>query len=129
MTELRRNVLIVDDDKAVRDALEFVLRLQGFEVHLYSSGAELLADEQLGRAGCVIIDDSMPCMDGLQLIERLRDRHISVPSILITSHATDRLHARAAKAGVKVVLEKPFLEQALTASIQTILDGRDERCG
>ena len=96
--------------------------------HVYSSGAELLADQQLGRAGCVIIDDSMPCMDGLQLIEQLREREISVPAILITSHATDRLHARAAIAGVKVVLEKPFLEQALTASIQTILDGRNERC-
>jgi two-component system response regulator FixJ len=129
MPELPRNVLIVDDDRAVLDALEFVLRLQGFEVHVYSSGPELLADQQLGRAGCVIVDDSMPCMDGLQLIERLRERDIAVPAILITSHATDRLHARAAMAGVKVVLEKPFLEQALTASIQTILDGRNEHCG
>ena len=128
MAELRRNVLIVDDDKAVRDALEFALRLQGFEVHVYSGGAELLADEQLARAGCVVIDDSMPCMDGLELIELLRERDISIPAILITSHATDRLHARAAVAGVKVVLEKPFLENALTASIQTILDGRSERC-
>jgi len=128
MPGLPRKVLIVDDDKAVLDALEFVLRLQGFEVHVYSSGAELLADGEFGRAGCVIIDDSMPCMDGLQLIEQLRARDISVPAILITSHATDRLHARAAMAGVKVVLEKPFLEQALTASIQTILDGGNERC-
>ena len=127
MGESPRNVLIVDDDKAVRDALEFALRLHGFDVHVYGGGAELLAGDKLARAGCLIVDDSMPGMGGLELIERLRAQDVSVPAILITSHATDRLHARAAMAGVRVVLEKPFLEYALTASIQTILDGRCER--
>ena len=122
MPERHQHVLIVDDDKAVRDALEFVLRLQGFNVHAYSGGAELLADGELAQAGCVIVDDNMPNMDGLELIGQLRDRDIPVPAILMTSHATDRLHARAAVAGVRVVLEKPFLENALAASIETILD-------
>ena len=124
MPERQQHVLIVDDDKAVRDALEFVLRLQGFNVHAYPGGAELLADGELAQAGCVIVDDNMPNMDGLELIGRLRDRDIPVPAILMTSHATDRLHARAAVAGVRVVLEKPFLENALAASIETILDAR-----
>lgn len=121
MSEPQQQVLIVDDDQAVRDALEFALRLQGFNVHAYSGGHELLADSELAQAGCVIIDDNMPNMDGLELIGRLRERDIPVPAILMTSHATDRLHARAAVAGVRVVLEKPFLENALAASIQTLL--------
>src|SRR4051812_17956426 len=110
MSEQQQHVLIVDDDEAVRDALEFVLRLQGFNVQAYSGGEEVLASCRLARAGCLIVDDNMPDMGGLELISHLRERHIPVPAILITSHATDRLHARAAVAGVRVVLEKPFLE-------------------
>jgi FixJ family two-component response regulator len=121
MAEQQQPVLIVDDDKAVRDALEFALRLQGFNVHAYSGGEELLADCELDQAGCVIVDESMPHMTGLELIGQLRERRIPVPAILMTSHATDRLQARAAVAGVRVVLEKPFLENALAASIQTLL--------
>ena len=121
MAEQQQPVLIVDDDKAVRDALEFALRLQGFNVHAYSGGEELLADCDLDLAGCVIVDDCMPHMTGLELIGQLRERRIPVPAILMTSHATDRLQARAAVAGVRVVLEKPFLENALAASIQTLL--------
>src|SRR5690242_8315545 len=113
MSEQRQHVLIVDDDKAVRDALEFALRLQGFDVHAYGGGEEVLADRDLEHAGCLIVDDNMPDMGGLELIDRLRELRIPVPAILITSHATDRLQARAAVAGVRVVLEKPFLENAL----------------
>ena len=121
MSEQPQHVLIVDDDKAVREALEFALRLQGFNVYAYSGGDELLAGIDLEHAGCLIVDDKMPNMDGLELIGRLRERRIPVPAILMTTHATDRLHARAAVAGVRVVLEKPFLENALAASIETLL--------
>ncbi len=124
MSEQQQHVLIVDDDKAVRDALEFALRLQGFNVHAYGGGEEVLAYRDLEHAGCLIVDDNMPNMGGLELINRLRERRIPIPAILITSHATDRLHARAAVAGVRVVLEKPFLENALAASIETILSCR-----
>ncbi|HVZ08195.1 response regulator transcription factor [Rhodopila sp.] len=120
-----QRVLIVDDDKAVREALEFALRLQGFCVRVYSGGQELLAGGDLDTAGCVIVDDRMPDMDGLELIDQLRRRAIPVPAILMTSHVTDRLQAQAAVAGVQVVLEKPFLENALAASIQTILGAPD----
>ena len=117
----KTHVLLVDDDEAVRDALEFALRLRGFDVHAFSGGAELLADTELDQAGCIVLDDSMPCMDGFELLNQLQARRILVPTILMTSHATDKLHARAAMAGVRVVLEKPFLDNALTTSIETIL--------
>ncbi len=121
MPEEQHYVLIVDDDPAVREALAFALRSQGFNVQAYSGGAELLADTDLARAGCLVVDDRMPCMDGFELVGQLQKRDIPLPAILMTTHATDRLHARAAIAGVKVVLEKPFLDHALTASIQTLL--------
>jgi FixJ family two-component response regulator len=115
------SVLIVDDDPAIRDALRFALSLEGFDVHAYRSGAELLADHDLPRAGCVVVDDRMPCMDGFELLGHLQARASPLPTILLTSHATDRLYARAAAAGVSVVLEKPFLDAALATSILTIL--------
>jgi two-component system response regulator FixJ len=119
-------VLIVDDDEAVRDALRFALRLEGFVVHAYSSGGELLAQKELPSATCVVIDEKMPGMDGFELLKLLRVRHITLPSILITSHLTARLRARAAAAGVRWVLEKPLLDNALTECVQAILRQRNQ---
>ncbi len=114
-------VLIADDDQGVREALQFALRLEGFHVHAHSGGAELLADADLAHAGCVILDDGMPHMDGLELLRRLRAQDIRLPAILLTNHATAGLRARAGQAGVRLVLEKPLLDNVLVESILTIL--------
>jgi two-component system, LuxR family, response regulator FixJ len=121
MTDRPYAVLIVDDDHAVRDALQFALRLDGFDVHLYASGRELLAVSELPRAVCVVIDEIMPVMDGFELLKRLRARHVTLPTILMTSHLTPRLEARATAAGIRSVLEKPLLDNVLTESVQAIL--------
>ena len=128
MTDRPHVVLIVDDDHAVRDALQFALRLEGFVVQAYGSGGELLAEKELLRATCVVIDEKMPGMDGFELLRLLRARHITLPSILITSHMTARLKARAAAAGIRAVLEKPLLDNVLTESVLAILDQRTQRC-
>jgi two-component system, LuxR family, response regulator FixJ len=116
-------VLIADDDPGVRDALQFALNLEGLEVHAHRGGAELLADADLSRAKCVVLDDGMPHMDGFELLRRLRARDIRLPAILLTDHATAVLRARAGAAGVRLVLEKPLLDNVLVDSIRTILDG------
>jgi FixJ family two-component response regulator len=130
MTDRPYAVLIVDDDHAVRDALQFALRLDGFDVHLYASGRELLAESELPRAVCVIIDEIMPVMDGFELLKRLRARHVAIPTIMMTSHLTPRLQARAAAAGIRSVLEKPLLDNVLAESVQAILrQQRQSRSG
>jgi two-component system, LuxR family, response regulator FixJ len=121
MSDRQHLVLIADDDQAVRDALQFALKLEGLDVHAHSGGATLLADPDLPRAGCVIVDDRMPHMDGFQLLSHLRAQNVLLPAILLTDHATAGLHARAASAGVREVLEKPLLDNALIESIWTIL--------
>jgi two-component system, LuxR family, response regulator FixJ len=123
MSDRQHLVLIADDDQAVRDALQFALKLEGLDVHTHSGGAKLLADPDLMRAGCVIVDDRMPLMDGFQLLSHLLARNIHLPSILLTDHATVGLYARATTAGVRKVLEKPLLDNALIESIRTILNG------
>ena len=117
-------VLIVDDDQAVRDALQFALRLEGLRVHVHSDGAALLADPDLNRAGCIILGDRMRQMDGFSLLSRLKAREINLPTIMLTSHATPMVWARAEAAGVRIVLEKPLLDNALIENIRSILGAR-----
>jgi two-component system response regulator FixJ len=121
MAERRKIVLIVDDDQAVRDALQFALRLEGLCVHVHSDGAALLADPDLASAGCVILGDRMRPMDGFALLKNLKVRDVSLPTIMLTSHATPRVQARADAVGVWKVLEKPLLDNALVESIRSLL--------
>jgi FixJ family two-component response regulator len=122
MPDRRALVLIVDDDQAVRDALQFALRLEGLCVHVHSGGAALLADPDLNRARCVIVGDRMRQMDGFTLLSTLKARDLSLPAIMLTSHATSRVRARADAAGVRKVLEKPLLDNALMENIRSILN-------
>jgi two-component system response regulator FixJ len=122
MYDGRHLVLILDGDAAVRAALQFALQLEGFNVHTHSGGAELLADPDLSRAGCIILDDQTPLMEGFQLMSQLRSRNIRLPAILLTSHATAGLRARANAAGIRLVLEKPLLDNTLSISVLTVLN-------
>jgi two-component system response regulator FixJ len=114
-------VLIVDDDQAVRDALQFALQLEGLCVHTHSGGGSLLADPDLGRARCVILDDRIPRVDAFALLRSLKARDISLPAIMLTGHATPQARARASAAGVWKLLEKPLLDNVLMDNIRTLL--------
>jgi FixJ family two-component response regulator len=121
MAETKPLVLIVNDDEAMRNALQFALRLEGIEVHVHANGADLLADLDLRRGGCLIMNDRMPHMNGFEVMNFLRDNEISLPAILLTSVANTALRARATNAGVCLVLEKPILDNALIEGVMSIL--------
>jgi two-component system, LuxR family, response regulator FixJ len=113
-------VIVVDDDVAVRNSLKFSLEVEGFMVRVYAGGTELLDDTELPRrGGCLVVDQNMPGMNGLDLVAQLRARKIAVPAILITSYPTAALSERAAKAGVAIV-EKPFLGSVLVDRIRDL---------
>lgn len=114
-------VLVVDDDMAVRESLKFALELEGLCIRTCSGGPELLNDPDLPRAKCVILDYSMPGMDGFEVMAELGARDCRVPVILITSRATAGLRRRATAAGVRHVVEKPLLDSALMESLEDIL--------
>lgn len=123
-------VIVVDDDAAVRASLKFALELEGLDVRLYQGGDELLADADLPTHGCLVIDYYMPAMTGIDLVDRLRDRHVDLPAILITAKATDMVRGRAARSGVRQVIEKPFEGGALVESIRNALatpEGPEDR--
>ncbi len=121
MGDRRNLVLIVDDDQAVRDALQFALQLEGLSVHVHSGGDDLLGDPDLARASCLIVDDQMPRMDGFTVLHCLKARNIGLPSIMLTSHATARVRARAQAAGASKLLEKPLMDDALMDNIRSLL--------
>jgi two-component system response regulator FixJ len=127
MADRKDLVLIVDDDAAVREALEFALRLEGLCIHVHSGAATLLADPDLTRAACVVLNDRSPRMDGFELLGRLQANRADLPAILLTSHATPMVRARADAAGVARLLEKPLLGNTLLDSIRTILSAVPDR--
>jgi len=110
-------VTVVDDDPAVCGSLKFALELEGFVVRTYGSGAELLDTSGFEICACFFIDQRMPGMTGMELVDALRQRHILTPVILIISHPSAALSARAQKAAVPIV-EKPLLGNALVEHIR-----------
>lgn len=114
-------VMVVDDDDAVRQSLQFALELEGLEVQAYGSGPQLLAEEHLPASGCLVVDYYMPAMDGVELLDRLRLRKVDLPAILITAKATGEIRQRALRAGFRQVLEKPLEDSALIDGIRRLL--------
>lgn len=110
-------VAVVDDDPAVCNSLKFSLELEGFRVRTYGGGAELLRADDITACKCFVVDQKMPGMSGIEVIAKLRDRHIAAPAILIISQPGVALSAHAAAANVPIV-EKPFLGNTLVDRIR-----------
>ncbi|HZN30630.1 MAG TPA: response regulator [Xanthobacteraceae bacterium] len=111
---------IVDDDPAVRNSLKFSLEIEGFAVGVYANAEELLTENDLSRFRCLVIDQHLPGLSGLDLVTKLRERRVAVPVILITTHPSRAVAARAEKAAVPIV-EKPLLGNALLDEIRSLM--------
>lgn len=123
MAEARPLVVVVNDDAAMRDALRFVLRLEGLDVQAYADGDSFLASRELARTKCLILQDRLPGMDAFDLLHQLREQELSPPVILLTSAASPALCGRAQAAGVWRVLEKPILDNRLVEAVTSVLAG------
>jgi two-component system, LuxR family, response regulator FixJ len=115
-------VVVVDDDPAVCGSLKFSLELEGFSVRAYGSAADYLKAGP-AEADCLVVDQRMPAMSGMELIAKLRAQNISTPAVLIVSQPNAAVAARAAKAGVPIV-EKPFLGNALLDKIRQACEAK-----
>ena len=83
---IKTPVYLVDDDEAVRDALSLLLGTYGYAVSTYADPTSFLAVAETLRPGCLVVDLRMPAVSGLQLQERLGERGIDWPFIVITGH-------------------------------------------
>jgi two-component system, LuxR family, response regulator FixJ len=119
--EARRLVGVVDDDDAVRDSLQFLLETAGLSVVAYSSAAQFLKEARLAELACLVVDQHMPELTGLQLITRLRGQGATLPIALITGSPSADLVRLARELGVAGVLEKPLDDAALLAFIEGVI--------
>ena len=110
-------VAIVDDDPAVCASLKFSLELEGFVVRAYGNAAEFLDANDFQACDCLVIDQRMPGMSGMELITRLRTLEVQTPAILLISQPNPTVAVRAAKAAVPIV-EKPLFGNTLLERIR-----------
>lgn len=113
-------VIIVDDDPDVLNSLKFAFEVEGFEARAYSRGAALIDDQAPIGPACLVLDQQMPGMDGLTLLNQLRARGDNPPAVLITT-ASAAVRRRAALARVPVV-EKPLLCDTLVDLVRQLLE-------
>jgi FixJ family two-component response regulator len=111
-------VAVVDDDAAVRDSLRFLLEAAGHTVETYSSAGQYLSGAPSGHANCLVVDQHMPQLTGLELLAALRGRGEYTPALLITGSLTPDMLTRAAELGVMRVLEKPLDEDDLLGFVE-----------
>jgi FixJ family two-component response regulator len=109
-------IAVVDDDVAFLDALRLLLELAGHRVAVYGSPAAFL-DDRAARPSCLILDQHMPQMTGLDLAARLRTDGVSIPMLLITNAPSPAIVARAALLGIEKVLTKPPSEHDLLSFV------------
>ena len=121
-------VHVIDDDDAMRDSLEFLLRTAKIEVRTYDSATAFLKAAPEGGAGCIVTDVRMPGMSGVDLLRQLKARGSTMPVIVITGHGDIQLAVEAMKIGAADFLEKPFDDEALLASVKVSARPAGERC-
>ncbi|MBS1213915.1 MAG: Two-component response regulator, LuxR/FixJ family, partial [Proteobacteria bacterium] len=114
-------VFVVDDDEAVRDALCMSLTEAGLPVECFDSGEKFMAACKPDRPGCLLLDLSMPGMDGLAVQAELRRRRIDTPIVFMTAYGTIRDSVSAIKAGAFDFLEKPVSRTLLLDRIRNAL--------
>ncbi|MCS7101942.1 MAG: response regulator [Burkholderiaceae bacterium] len=114
-------VYVVEDDRAVRESLELLLRLKGYLPRGFASGEEFLACSTLQRPACALLDVRLPGIDGLRLQRELRVRHPGLPTIVITAHGDVSTARTALREGAVDFLEKPIDEGDLLEAVSTAL--------
>jgi FixJ family two-component response regulator len=117
-------VCVVDDDPWVRDSLSVLLETYGYEVSAYSSGHDLLKEHRGGTAGCLVIDQHMPGLAGLDAIAQLQRTGATPPAILITGRLDGAITQRARELGVVAILEKPFPGARLVELVRGLVGPR-----
>jgi two-component system, LuxR family, response regulator FixJ len=120
------DVHVIDDDEAVRESIEFLLRTAGLSVRTYDSATSFLSAVAEISAGCIITDVRMPGLSGIDLLRRLQEMQIGLPVIVITGHGDVPLAVEAMKCGAVDFLEKPFDDDVLLGSVRSALDRSEE---
>jgi len=122
MSEAR--ILLVDDEEELRRSTAQALELSGFDVDTFASADQVLELIGYSFSGVVVSDIRMPGMDGMTLLEKIREIDAEVPVILVTGHGDVQLAVKAMREGAYDFLEKPFTAQHLAGIVRRAMDRR-----
>jgi FixJ family two-component response regulator len=115
-------VFIVDDDVSVRESVELLVRNENWKPKTFSSAQEFLKHPRTPIPSCLVLDLSLPDLNGLELQKQLVVEHIDMPIIFITGHGDIPKSVQAMKAGALEFLTKPIDNDALIGAIRNALD-------
>jgi len=115
-------IYVIDDDEAVRQSLEFLLKTAGMTARGFESATAFLEVLPQISSGCIVTDVRMPDVTGIDLLRRVKELGSDIPVIVITGHGDISLAVEAMKIGAVDFLEKPFDDDALLAAVRAALD-------
>jgi FixJ family two-component response regulator len=122
MTEAQAIVFVIDDEAAMREALQSLIRSVGLRVATFASAREFLTNHRPDAPACLVVDVRLPGLSGLDLQRELVAAEITVPIIFITGYGDIPMTVQAMKAGAVEFLIKPFRDQDLLDAIQQALE-------
>jgi FixJ family two-component response regulator len=115
-------VFVVDDDISVRESLELLIRSEGWEPETFASAQEFLARPRALVPSCLVLDVSLPGLNGLELQKRVAIERTDVPIIFITGYGDVPMTVQAMKAGAVEFLTKPFSDDVLLSAIRNAIE-------
>ena len=115
-------VFVVDDDVSVRESLELLIRCEGWQPEIFSSAQEFLSHPRVLVPSCLILDISLPGLNGLDLQKRIASDRTDMPIIFITGHGDIPMSVQAIKAGAIEFLTKPFANDVLLSAIRNAIE-------
>ncbi len=130
-SEQKSTVFIVDDDQAIRHAMELLMQSVGVDYEIYHSAYDFLAAFSPEKAGCLVLDIRMPGLGGLELQDKLIEMRSSLPIIFITGHGDVPMAVEAMQKGAVDFIQKPVRDQELLdrigEALKTDQEHRTER--
>jgi len=119
------HVLVVDDDPVIVRLLELNFRLGGFRVSTAGRGDQAVEMAVASEPDAIVLDVSMPGIDGYEACRRLREDHgmAGLPVVMLTAHTQDEDHDRGAALGIVAYVTKPFDPEVLVATVRDALVG------
>ena len=122
MSQTSPIVFVVDDDVSVRESLELLLRHEGLAVETFTSAQDFLACPHTSVPSCLVLDVSLPDLNGLDLQKRVAQERHDMPIIFITGHGDIPMTVQAMKAGAVEFLTKPFSDSVLLNAIRNAIE-------
>ena len=122
MSQASPIVFVVDDDISIRESLELLIHHEGFEVETFTSAQEFIERPRTFVPSCLVLDISLPGLNGLELQKRVAVERPDMPIIFITGHGNIPMTVQAMKAGAVEFLTKPFSDDVLLSAIHNAVE-------